>query len=363
MKLTAEACVAFERDINLFIDHELPASDTPQLVEHLEACGACHDYVDDLRELAAVHRQMGRGPDGGGADSAVADLVDRHALFASITKTLLLDKREELARLLYELGKAYVLAGNEAAAAPRRRSVLPVKRPVDVRSAVERGRRLAREGEALSGTPEADAPVVRASGSLFRRSRRLFVAPVRAGAGALANGNRLLLEALAIRPDFDEARLYLGFHHMLVGRLDRATAFSHPPVGLGRMPLFDHLLPHHLAQFLRQSPDFFRELSPCGNPLVHEVFLPWIAVLAIALTHWENTSSTSPRQPLSRGPIHARIEKELRPIAPRRKRRSWRWRPRWSRRPTSCSATRSTAGTSGPITSTVALAPASPAAS
>ena len=58
MKLTAEACVAFERDINLFIDHELPAADTPQLVEHLEACGACRDYLDDVRELAALHREM-----------------------------------------------------------------------------------------------------------------------------------------------------------------------------------------------------------------------------------------------------------------------------------------------------------------
>ena len=33
MKLSIEACVAFERDINLFVDHELPVDQGSQLVE------------------------------------------------------------------------------------------------------------------------------------------------------------------------------------------------------------------------------------------------------------------------------------------------------------------------------------------
>jgi tetratricopeptide (TPR) repeat protein len=219
MKLTAEACVAFERDINLFVDHELPEGDAPRLVEHLEACADCHAYMDDLRELAGVHRALQAG---GHEDAALADVVDRHALFASITRTLVLDKRNELARLFYELGKAYVLAANRAAEAGRQRSVLTVRRPVDIRGASEAGRRVAREGEALCTATPANEPAVRVSGSLFRRSRRLFGASSRAGAGALANGHRLLQEALTLRPDLDEARLYLGFHHMLCGRHDRA---------------------------------------------------------------------------------------------------------------------------------------------
>jgi tetratricopeptide (TPR) repeat protein len=261
MKLTAEACVAFERDINLFIDHELPAADTPLLVEHLESCGPCRDYVDDLRELASLHREL-RGPSGDdGSDAAVADLVDRHALFASITKTLLLDKREELVRLLYELGKAYVLAGNEAAAAQRRRSVLPVNAPVDVRGTVERGRRLAREGEALSGVADAEGPALRSSGSLFRRSRRLFVAPARAGAGALANGHRLLLEALQLRPDFDEARLYLGFHHMLVGRYDRARLEFRRVYRQGRDPVHRMMALQFLGNVYSSGGDYRRAIE------------------------------------------------------------------------------------------------------
>jgi tetratricopeptide (TPR) repeat protein len=219
MKLTAEACVAFEHDINLFVDHELADGDGPRLVEHLEACAACSAYLDDLRELAGVHRTLDADGD---ADAALADVVDRHALFAAITRTLVLEKRNELARLFYELGKAYVLAANHAAATSSKRSVLAVRRPVDIRAASEQGRRLSREGEVLcTATPDHE-PSVRISGSLFRRSRRLFGASARAGASALANGHRLLQEALTLRPALDEARLYLGFHHMLCGRYDRA---------------------------------------------------------------------------------------------------------------------------------------------
>ncbi|MHC5212917.1 MAG: tetratricopeptide repeat protein [Planctomycetota bacterium] len=217
MKLSTEACVAFERDINLFVDHELPEGDSPKLVAHLESCAHCHDYMDDLRELASVHREVGDE-----ADAALAALVDRHELFASITRTLVGDKRDELARLFYELGKAYVLKGNEAAARTPTRSVLTVSRPVDIRTTTERGRRLAREGAALCEANARTEGDVRVSASLFQRSRRLFSSSARAGSGAFANGHRLLQEALALRPDFDEARLYLGFHHLVTGRHDRA---------------------------------------------------------------------------------------------------------------------------------------------
>ncbi len=217
MKLSHDACVAFERDISLFVDHELPPAGNPRLIDHLQACPPCRDYVNDLREMAALHQTVDSE-----ADAALADMIDRHALFASITKTLLRDKRDELARLFYELGKAYVVAGNEALSGRDHRSVMLVRRPVDIRTTTDRARRLAREGEALSiATPEPAADA-RETGSLFRRSRQVFSSSARAGAGALANGHRLLREALALRPDFDEARLYLGFHHMLTGRHDRA---------------------------------------------------------------------------------------------------------------------------------------------
>ena len=258
MKLSTEACVAFERDINLFVDHELPVAEGGHLVDHLQACGACRDYVDDLRELSELHRATASAEVSEAEARGLAEVVDRHALFASITRTLVGDKRSELARLFYELGKAYVLLANHSREGRPQRSVMAVAAPVDIRSASDRGRRVAQEGEDLSA---ASAEPDSESGSLFRRSRRLFVAPVRAGAGALANGHRLLLEALAIRPDFDEARLYLGFHHMLVGRHDRARLEFRRVYRHGQDPVHRMMALQFLGNVYSSGGDYTRAIE------------------------------------------------------------------------------------------------------
>lgn len=216
MKLAAEACLAFERDINLFVDHELADADRPRLAAHLQDCGACRGYVDDLRELSALHRDVARVED---EARAMAALVDRHALFAAVTRRLVQDRRGELARLFYELGKAYVLLANRTGQTQVQRSVLASAAPVDIRAASERGRRAAQQAEELAA---AGGEAGHETGSLFRRSRRLFQSASRAGAGALTTGRRLLEQALAMQPGLDEARLYLGFQHLLSGRNDRA---------------------------------------------------------------------------------------------------------------------------------------------
>ena len=124
----------------------------------------------------------------------------------------------ELAQLLYELGKAYVLKANEAMSGRLGRpTMVSLKKAVDIRSTSAQGRKLAREVEELE-----TAGGQRETGSLFGRSRRLFSSSSRAGAGLLTNGRRLLEAALTVEPDLDPARLYLGLHHMLSGRFDRA---------------------------------------------------------------------------------------------------------------------------------------------
>ena len=99
MNTSTNACVAFEKDIHLFVDHELADDDVSRLTRHLEVCESCAGFVEDLRQLAALHRHAGPM-----MDEAMAGMVDKHALFGSITKTLLDDKRNELARMFYELG-------------------------------------------------------------------------------------------------------------------------------------------------------------------------------------------------------------------------------------------------------------------
>ena len=223
MNLSAPACSLFEHDISLFVDHELAAADVSRLTTHITECMACRAYMDDLRDMADLHRAMGElGP--GAADDPVRGLVDRHALFAGITRRLLQDKAEELARLFYELGKAYVLAGNQAFLCRRFQKVAPVSRAADIRSTTDRARRVARESESLVANAPAEVQGEWRQGSLFGRSRKLFDEATAPGAGALASGQRCLGAALALRPELGAARLYLGFHHMLVGRLDRAGA-------------------------------------------------------------------------------------------------------------------------------------------
>ena len=215
MNLTA-ACLEFENDIHLFVDHELPADQTGRLSGHLDRCEGCTGYMDDLRRLATLNIESGAA-----ADAALADLVDRHALFASVTRELMGDKRLELARLFYELGKAYVLKANTSMSGRLSRTVASVSRPVDIRSTMGRGRQLAREAEDLEAVHAgagngAEAGSERESGSLFQRSRRLFSSSTRAGSSALSNGRRLLEESLRLEPALSEARLYLGLQSDLI---------------------------------------------------------------------------------------------------------------------------------------------------
>jgi tetratricopeptide (TPR) repeat protein len=257
MKLSTAACVAFERDINLFVDHELPAAQSPRLAAHLQACDACSGYVDDLRELSAMHRVTAAAADADEA-RAMAAVAGRHALFAAITRRLVQDKRAELARLFYELGKAYVLLANRNGEGAVQRSVLAASQPVDIRAATERGRRLVHEGEGLNaagGEPD------RESGSLFRRSRRLFQSSSRAGAAALATGRRLLEQALAVEPALDEARLYLGFHHLLAGRNDRARLEFRRVYREGREPVHRMMALQFLGNVHSTAGDYQRAIE------------------------------------------------------------------------------------------------------
>ncbi len=218
MKLTDNACITFEQDIHAFVDHELDEGGMVRLTHHLDDCGGCRDYLDDMRELTDLH-----APATAEMDEAVADLVDKHVLFGNITRTLLDERQAELSRLFYELGKAYVLEAGKAisrADGATRHPVQTIAPPMNIRSAADRARRIERECQKLETHAPSRAAVK--GGSLFGRAAGLFESRAGAGAGALANGRRYLERALTLGPDSWDARLYLGHLHMLDGRYDRA---------------------------------------------------------------------------------------------------------------------------------------------
>lgn len=171
--------------------------------------------MDDMTTLTVMHRQEGPS-----LDRAVAGLVDRHALFASVTQTLFEDRQKELVRLFYELGKAYVLAAHkkesDSAGSRRTRSVQTVTAPLPIRSTTDQARRLSKEVDDLAFHGAEISP----RGVADCSSTKLLSHP--GESGGLARGRRLLEQALDLCPEFTAARLYLGFQRMQSGRYDRA---------------------------------------------------------------------------------------------------------------------------------------------
>lgn len=208
------ACPSFVQDISCFVDGELAEQAGTRLVGHIEACPGCRDLVDALRRLSSVHLAGTAA-----LDRALAATVDPASILGGITRDLLSEKRQALARLFYEVGKAYVVLANKALGERRRQSVLASTPAAPLRTTEARARRLLREAEAVSGLSRA-APV--GTTQLFRRSRQLFGADQGSESAALRRGRRFLEGALALAPDLHDARLWLGFQHALAGRSDRA---------------------------------------------------------------------------------------------------------------------------------------------
>jgi len=213
MTPATQACAGFVQDINAYVDDELDADGVDRLTGHARDCPGCNDYIDTLRRLSGLHRRHVAESEG----AALAN-VDVAGVLASVTRTLVEDKRETLARLFYELGKSYVLEANTTLG-ERRQSVVTLTAPKPIRSAHASARRTLREAEDLEAAQPGRS---RGATSLFRRSRRLFDTSRSADVGALTKGRRFLEEALAIEPGLEAARLYLGFQFFVSGRLDRA---------------------------------------------------------------------------------------------------------------------------------------------
>lgn len=210
----AQACRDFVDDISAFVDGELESSSVGRLTDHVQGCSGCHQAVDTLRHLSGLHRHAAAV-----ADEQLVESVDATGLLAGITGNLLEEKQQGLAKLFYELGKAYVIAGNKELSERERASLEHFTQPREIRGTESRARNLLREAEDLAAMSPGAAG---GTPSLFRRSRQLFARARTARSGALERGRRFLEEALAVDTRLDEARLYLGFMYSLVGRPDRA---------------------------------------------------------------------------------------------------------------------------------------------
>lgn len=282
-KIDTQPCADYVEDLSAYVDGELGdgngSGDLARLVRHMGECAGCHEYTNALRQLSELHRsaaafpeaatEVDGDPDSGNApfdgpeqDEATAGLVDPAGLFASIAGNLVEEKRETLARLFYEIGKAYALAGNRALQDKRRQSVAHASRPLPIRGTEARARRELKDAEALERqVSQVGAKGRRAgTGLLLRRSRQLFGSP-RRGSATLTRARRFLEEALALDATLDEARLYLGFRHAVVGRPDRARIQFRKVHVEGRTTLLRLLAAQSLGKLHSESGDYRRAIE------------------------------------------------------------------------------------------------------
>jgi len=202
-EVTPDVCLSFQADLSALNDGELDSLAATRAVAHLEVCAGCHDFFDDVREMARAHR----------------DLSDPDALLArvsSLTGQELFREAESkglstrLATIFYQLGKAYVLLATDDAYR------LEVFEPaVRVEAEKTRGRGFVdgvlESGRGLSADVDWDSARHMLNGRLTRIE------------GPMKKGKRLLEEALTIDPDHEEARLYRAFVHSQEGRRMRAA--------------------------------------------------------------------------------------------------------------------------------------------
>lgn len=222
MKINAHACRHLVLELNALVDGQLPPLEVTRLVSHTQSCEGCGDYIDNLRQLSELHRRKSELLEGLESDPGeqVLPTPDAGAFLGRLLGRAAEDEWTTLARLFYELGKAYVLAGNKRLPGSERREVNVKVAPSDIRRTEARARQRLAQVDDLN-----QHGAQHRRGDLFRgRSRKLFASSSSGGASALVKGRRFLEEALAITPELHEARIYLGFQLLVSGRADRARA-------------------------------------------------------------------------------------------------------------------------------------------
>lgn len=201
MNGVADVCEHFQVDLSCLVDGELEEAASARAMTHLEVCDSCREFFEDTRLQLRLHRDMA-DPD---------PLVRRYSLLIGGEHAEELDAEElvhRLATIFYQIGKAYVLLEIR----PERTRVF--EEAVKVESTRAHGRGFV-DGVVSRGMESA-------GGVDWAGKRGLLNGKLSTIEGALDKGTRLLEEALEIDPAHEEARLYLGFVQLHLGKPLRA---------------------------------------------------------------------------------------------------------------------------------------------
>lgn len=200
-----DPCRPFAADLSALVDGEVDETVARRLIVHLEICDPCREFFASMQAMAKTHREL----------AAMAGKVDAKALRSSAKERAararvrrIVGRRafRRFAAVLYRLGKAYLLTTVD-----RNYRTEIFRQPVPVDRESVRGRKLV---DRILARGEG-----RYDGFDWIEAGRLLEQNFDSDADLRERARVLLEQALALKPNFAEARLYLGFYFKLTGDL------------------------------------------------------------------------------------------------------------------------------------------------
>ncbi|MBL8754290.1 MAG: tetratricopeptide repeat protein, partial [Planctomycetes bacterium] len=182
------------------VDGELDPAGVRRVMIHSDLCASCREFLDGIRSQARIHKHVAAAMATVGAGDVANGVA--HPELARLRDRLTAN-RKKLAKVLYELGRGFVLMGLSADFS---REV--AKEPVPVPDVAQRGRNLLDEVARSAGHAGDDWIV----------AKDLFDGQLRTKEENLARGQRLLSECSTLEPGLHEARIYLGLVHHVRGQ-------------------------------------------------------------------------------------------------------------------------------------------------
>ena len=200
-----DPCLPIQADLSAMLDGELDAASVRRVLVHSDVCASCQAFLGGIRNQVKAHQEL--------MQTGLMSVVSSEPVSeqARELRRRLLENRRQLARILYELGRGFVLM----TASPNYSRVV-AREPVPVPDMALRGRNLLDEVERFSEEKQMHV------GEEWVRAKVLFDSDPRYMKDNLAKGKRLLREALALRPDYHEARIYMGQAYQMEGDIHRA---------------------------------------------------------------------------------------------------------------------------------------------
>lgn len=192
-----DPCLQIQVDLSAMLDGELDPASVRRVMVHSDVCGSCRAFLGGIRQQVRLHRELAAVGESSASAEAGPDRLRKQLTF----------NRRRLSRILYELGRCFVLTGLSPDFS---REV--AKEPVPVPDMAMRGRNLldevARSGDLADGLAASE----------WVAAKDLFDGQLRSADENLSKGQRLLSECLALDEAMHEARIYLGLVHYVRGQ-------------------------------------------------------------------------------------------------------------------------------------------------